>query len=84
MEDWFYQMGNPLKIKNLLTYLLTYRIRRKHMGTLDKRAFFSPSLFVSLTDMLANNSSRYSHSEIYLMVLQYFCDSVIRTLKLYT
>ena len=24
MEDWFYQMGNPLKMKNLLTYLLTY------------------------------------------------------------
>ena len=27
MEDWFYQMGNPLKIKNLLTllsFLLTY------------------------------------------------------------
>ena len=24
MEDWFHQMGNPLKIKNLLTYLLTY------------------------------------------------------------
>ena len=21
MEDWFYQMGNPLKIKNLLTYI---------------------------------------------------------------
>ena len=20
MEDWFYQMANPLKIKNLLTY----------------------------------------------------------------
>ena len=23
MEDWFYQMGNPLKIKNLLTYLMS-------------------------------------------------------------
>ena len=23
MEDWFYQMGNPLKIKNLLTYFLS-------------------------------------------------------------
>ena len=24
MEDWFHQMSNPRKIKNLLTYLLTY------------------------------------------------------------
>ena len=23
MEDWFHQMSNPRKIKNLLTYLLT-------------------------------------------------------------
>ena len=23
-EDWYYQLGYPLKIKNLLTYLLTY------------------------------------------------------------
>ena len=28
MEDWFHQMSNPHKIKNLLTYLLTYT---KHM-----------------------------------------------------
>ena len=26
MEDWFHQMSNPCKIKNLLTYLLTYTI----------------------------------------------------------
>ena len=24
MEDWFHQMSNPRKIKNLLTYLHTY------------------------------------------------------------
>ena len=24
MEEWFYQMGNPRKIKNLLTYLLKF------------------------------------------------------------
>ena len=26
MEDWFHQMSNPRKIKNLLTYLLTNSI----------------------------------------------------------
>ena len=24
MEDWFYQMANPLKIKNLLTYFTSW------------------------------------------------------------
>ena len=30
MKEWFYQMGNPLKIKNLLTYLLIYLLTKRH------------------------------------------------------
>ena len=38
MEDWFYQMDNPLKIKNLLTYLWT--------GTKFKYLFVARSVWV--------------------------------------
>ena len=41
MEDWFHRMSNPRKIKNLLTYLLTYLL---HTCTLhEKVGQFQPA-----------------------------------------
>ena len=54
-EDWFCQLGHPRKIKNLLTYLLTYLLKAysipykmKLVCTLSVGAFWRDGLLNTL------------------------------------